>query len=47
MLEFAGIGIAMENAVDELKNIANDVTLSNEDDGVAIYLNDLLNLKAI
>lgn len=47
MLEFAGKGIAMGNAVDEVKNIANDVTLSNEKDGVAVYLNDLLNLKAL
>ncbi|EIJ81882.1 YitU [Bacillus methanolicus PB1] len=47
MLEFAGKGIAMENAADEVKNIANDVTLSNEKDGIAVYLNDLLNLKAL
>ncbi|MDE3838190.1 Cof-type HAD-IIB family hydrolase [Bacillus methanolicus] len=47
MLDFAGKGIAMGNAVDEVKNIANDVTLSNEEDGIAVYLNDLLNLKAL
>ncbi len=47
MLEYAGCGVAMGNGIDEVKNIANDVTLSNEEDGVAYYLNDLLNLKAI
>jgi 5-amino-6-(5-phospho-D-ribitylamino)uracil phosphatase len=45
MLEYAGHGIAMGNAIDQVKNIANDVTLSNEQDGVGEYLADLLNLK--
>ena len=47
MLEFAGRGVAMGNGIDEVKNIANEVTLSNEEDGIGHYLNDLLNLKAI
>ncbi|MHC0036722.1 Cof-type HAD-IIB family hydrolase [Pseudoneobacillus sp. C159] len=47
MLEYAGHGIAMGNGIDLVKNIANDVTISNEEDGVAVYLNELLNLKAI
>jgi 5-amino-6-(5-phospho-D-ribitylamino)uracil phosphatase len=45
MLEYAGHGIAMGNGIDQVKNIANDVTLSNEEDGVGQYLSDLLNLK--
>lgn len=45
VLEFAGRGIAMENAVDQIKLIANDITLSNENDGVGIYLEHFLNLK--
>lgn len=45
MIEYAGHGIAMGNAIDQLKNIANDVTLTNEQDGVALYIEDLLNLK--
>jgi Cof subfamily protein (haloacid dehalogenase superfamily) len=45
MLEYAGHGIAMGNAIDKVKNIANDVTLSNEEDGVGQYLADLLNIK--
>lgn len=44
MLEYAGRGIAMGNAISELKNVANEVTLSNEDDGIAIYLKEYLNL---
>ncbi|WP_297713449.1 Cof-type HAD-IIB family hydrolase [Clostridium sp.] len=38
MIEYAGIGVAMENAVDDLKAIANEVTLSNEEDGIAYTL---------
>jgi Cof subfamily protein (haloacid dehalogenase superfamily) len=34
MLQFAGMGIAMGNATDEVKRIANDVTLTNDEDGV-------------
>ncbi|WP_066252079.1 Cof-type HAD-IIB family hydrolase [Neobacillus drentensis] len=45
MLEYAGHGIAMGNAIEKVKNIANDVTLSNEEDGVAQYLADLLKIN--
>ncbi|MED1470228.1 Cof-type HAD-IIB family hydrolase [Bacillus salipaludis] len=45
MIEYAGHGIAMGNAIDQLKNIANDVTLTNEEDGVGKYIADLLHLK--
>ncbi|MEH7122144.1 Cof-type HAD-IIB family hydrolase [Bacillus sp. JJ1532] len=45
MLEFAGYGIAMGNGINEVKSVAKDVTLTNEEDGVAVYLNELLNLK--
>lgn len=38
MIEYVGIGVAMENAVDDLKSIANEVTLSNEEDGIAYTL---------
>ena len=44
MLEYAGHGIAMGNAINQVKNIAKGVTLSNEEDGVGEYLADLLNL---
>ena len=35
MIQYAGIGVAMENATDELKNAADEITLSNEQDGLA------------
>ena len=35
MLQFAGLGIAMGNASDHVKSLANDVTASNEEEGVA------------
>ncbi len=38
MLKLCGIGVAMDNAVQEVKDIADDITLSNEEDGVAAYL---------
>lgn len=34
MLEVAGLGVAMENAVESLKEIADYITLSNNEDGV-------------
>lgn len=45
MLEYAGHGIAMGNAIDQLKNVAKDVTLTNEQDGIGLYLADMLNIK--
>jgi Cof subfamily protein (haloacid dehalogenase superfamily) len=38
MLRFAGLGIAMGNAHDEIKAVADYVTLSNAEDGVAVAL---------
>ena len=38
MVKYAGIGVAMANAVDDLKAIANEITLSNEEDGIAYTL---------
>ncbi len=35
MVNYAGIGVAMANAVDNLKDIADEITLSNEEDGIA------------
>lgn len=47
MIDYVGHGIAMGNGIDSLKSIAKDITLTNEEHGVAVYLNDLLNLKAL
>ena len=38
MIRYAGIGVAMGNAVDKLKDLADGITLSNEDDGIAVAL---------
>ncbi|MBR2839524.1 MAG: HAD family phosphatase [Kiritimatiellae bacterium] len=42
MIEAAGVGVAMANAVPEVKAAAGRVTLSNDDDGVAAVLEELL-----
>ncbi|MFE7644465.1 HAD family hydrolase [Streptomyces phaeoluteigriseus] len=41
MFEWAGRGVAMANAHPELKAVADEVTTSNEDDGVAVVLERL------
>ncbi len=38
MIEWAGTGVAMGNAVDEVKAVADYVTLSNNEDGIAAAL---------
>lgn len=38
MIEYAGLGVAMANAVDGVKERANAVTLSNNEDGIAYML---------
>lgn len=38
MLDFAGHGVAMGNACAELKEIADEITLSNNEDGIAVSL---------
>lgn len=35
MIEYVGLGIAMANASDELKGVADEITDSNNDDGIA------------
>lgn len=41
MLKTVGYSVAMENASDEVKEYANEITKSNEEDGVAIFLEKL------
>lgn len=45
MIDYAGVGVAMENAASYLKKIANYVTATNEADGIAIFLEDYLDLN--
>ena len=42
MIQFAGLGVAMGNAHDEVKNEADYVTLSNAEDGVAVVIENLI-----
>jgi len=42
MIQFAGLGVAMANAFPEVKEIADYITLSNEDDGVAHVINKFI-----
>lgn len=45
MIKYAAHGIAMGNAIDELKHVAKETTLSNNEDGIGIYLNRFFNLN--
>lgn len=40
MVKYAGIGVAMANAVEDLKAIADEITSSNEEDGIAVSLHE-------
>ena len=42
LIEFSGLGVAMGNAVDEVKQRANYITLSNDDEGIYDCLNKLV-----
>jgi HAD superfamily hydrolase (TIGR01484 family) len=42
MFGWAGHGVAMANAHDSLKAVADEITASNEDDGIAVVLENLL-----
>jgi hypothetical protein len=44
LLAWAGRSVAMDNAHPALKEIADEVTLSNDEDGVAVYLEKLFAL---
>ena len=38
MIEYAGLGVAVANAPDDIKAISNHITLSNNEDGVAAVI---------
>ncbi|WP_353487043.1 HAD hydrolase family protein [Spiroplasma phoeniceum] len=38
LIRQAGVGIVVSNAIDELKTMANEVTLSNRENGLGKYL---------
>lgn len=41
MLQYAGLSVAMGNAPEEIKAIAKRVTASNNEDGIALILNEI------
>ncbi|WGE31709.1 Cof-type HAD-IIB family hydrolase [Actinobacillus genomosp. 2] len=45
MLQYAGLSIAMGNAPDEVKAVAKRITASNNDDGIALILNEVFHLN--
>ncbi len=45
MIEYACHGVAMENGLQELKDVANNITFNNNEDGIGRYLNDFFNLN--
>ncbi|MGX7107462.1 Cof-type HAD-IIB family hydrolase [Hutsoniella sourekii] len=46
MLEYAGLGVAMQNATEEVKAVADQVTpLTNDQDGLAHFLMDYFQFK--
>ncbi|HLR61701.1 MAG TPA: HAD family hydrolase [Lentibacillus sp.] len=46
MIDYAGVGVAMGNAIDELKSVAKHVTETNEKDGISIFLDNYLKLQS-
>ena len=42
MIKWAGVGVAMGNAIDEAKAAADMVTASNNEDGIALALDEIL-----
>ncbi|MFD2042706.1 HAD family hydrolase [Ornithinibacillus salinisoli] len=46
MIEYAGVGVAMGNAIDELKTIAKHITNTNEQDGIGTFLETYLKLES-
>ena len=42
MLEYAGVGVAMENASPRVKEVADVMTKSNEEDGVAFAIREYI-----
>lgn len=42
MVKYAGLGVAMENANEKLKQVADYITLSNDNDGIADVINKFM-----
>ncbi|MGF1729113.1 sugar-phosphatase [Photobacterium kasasachensis] len=42
MIKYAGLGVAMGNATEDTKALANHITSSNDDDGVALVIEEFI-----
>ena len=42
IIKNVGLGVAMENALPEVKEIANEITITNDEDGVVYFLEKIL-----
>jgi Cof subfamily protein (haloacid dehalogenase superfamily) len=47
MIELAGVGVAMENSPEQIKRLADRVTVSNNEDGVAEIIEELLMITTL
>ncbi|MFD1037694.1 Cof-type HAD-IIB family hydrolase [Virgibacillus byunsanensis] len=45
MIDYAGVGVAMGNAIDELKSVSKHITHTNEEDGIGTFLEQYLKLQ--
>lgn len=45
MLDYAGVGVAMGNAINELKDVASHITGTNEEDGIGAFLDQYLSIN--
>ena len=48
MIQYAGHGVAMQNGINELKNVANAITpFTNDQNGLAKYLQDYFQIQDV
>lgn len=47
MLQWAGKGVAMANGIDQVKEVADAITLTNNEDGVAAFLIDYFKIPLV
>ena len=47
MFEKVGYSVAVDNAHENVKKRVNEITLSNEDNGVAVFLDKMLSLHQL
>jgi Cof subfamily protein (haloacid dehalogenase superfamily) len=47
MIQLAGVGVAMDNSPDQIKRLADRVTVSNNEDGVAEVIEEILMITSL